>query len=161
MNPSVNILIVDDDPKSLMALEALLTGPERVIFKAESGREALRYLLKTDFALILMDVRMPVMDGFETAALIRKREQSKNTPIIFVSAVSTLDSDVTKGVSLGAIDYIFKPIDPRALKLKVSLILNLFNYKTNSSTISPSRPQPPASLPGEAVQSNSTYHKEL
>ena len=153
--------MVDDDPKSLMALEALLTGPERVIFKAESGQEALRYLLKTDFALILMDVRMPVMDGFETATLIRQREQSKNTPIIFVSAVSTLDSDVAKGVSLGAVDYIFKPIDPRALKLKVSLILNLFNHKANSPAISPSGPQPPASLPGEAVQGNSTYHKQL
>ncbi len=121
-----SILLVDDDPRTLMAVEALLEGPERTIVKAESGREALRYLLRQDFALILLDVRMPEMDGFETAALIRQRERSRYIPIIFLSAMDTLESDVYRGVSSGAVDYLFKPVIPEVLKAKVAVFVDLF-----------------------------------
>ena len=91
---TANILVVDDDVKTLAAMEALLSGRGRNIFTASSGTEALRLLLREDFALILMDVRLPVMDGFETAALIRQRRRFRYTPIIFISAIDTLESDV-------------------------------------------------------------------
>ncbi|MBI2359854.1 MAG: PAS domain S-box protein [Deltaproteobacteria bacterium] len=125
--PTASILIVDDDLRTLKAMEALLAGPGRMIVKAQSGQEALRCLLRQDFALILLDVRMPGMDGFETAQLIRQRERSRYTPIIFVSAVDTLESDVHKGVSSGAVDYLFKPVVPEVLKSKVSVFVDLFH----------------------------------
>src|SRR5215471_18360800 len=92
--PTANILVVDDDVRTLTAMEALLSGPGRNIVIADSGQEALRQLLRQDFALILLDVRLPVMDGFETAALIRQNERFRYTPIIFLSAIDTLESDV-------------------------------------------------------------------
>jgi two-component system, cell cycle sensor histidine kinase and response regulator CckA len=124
--PTANILIVDDDRKSLMAMEALLAGPGRKIVTAESGAEALRCLLREDFALILLDVRIPDMDGFETAALIRRRERSRYTPIIFISAIDTLEADVFRGVASGAVDYLFKPVVPQVLKAKVAVFVDLF-----------------------------------
>jgi PAS domain S-box-containing protein len=124
--PTVNILVVDDDPRTLMAMEVLMAGPGRRMVKAESGREALRHLLREDFALILLDVRMPEMDGFEVAALIRERERSRYTPIIFLSAVDTLESDVCRGVASGAVDYLFKPVVPEVLKAKVAVFVDLF-----------------------------------
>jgi PAS domain S-box-containing protein len=124
--PTANILVVDDDRKSLMAMEALLAGPGRKIVTAESGAEALRCLLREDFALILLDVRIPDMDGFETAALIRQRERSRYTPIIFISAIDTLEADVFRGVASGAVDYLFKPVVPQILKAKVAVFVDLF-----------------------------------
>jgi PAS domain S-box-containing protein len=124
---AANILLVDDDPRTLMAMEALLAGPDRAIFRAQSGEEALRRLLRQDFALILLDVRMPEMDGFETAALIRRRERSRYTPIIFLSAVDTLESNVLKGASSGAVDYLFKPVVPEVLRSKVAVFVDLFH----------------------------------
>ena len=91
------ILLVDDDARSLMAMETLLTGPGRVVITADSGHEALRQVLRHDFAVILLDVRMPRVDGFEAAELIRQREQSRHTPIIFLSAVDKLEEDVFRG----------------------------------------------------------------
>jgi PAS domain S-box-containing protein len=125
--PAANILLVDDDPRTLMAMESLLAGPDRTIFRAQSGEEALRRLLRQDFALILLDVRMPEMDGFETAALIRQRDRSRYTPIIFLSAMDNLESDVLKGASSGAVDYLFKPVVPEVLKSKVAVFVNLFH----------------------------------
>ena len=122
-----NILIVDDDKKTLLAMEMLLAGPDRAIVTAHSGPEALRRLLRQDFALILLDVRMPEMDGFETAELIRQRDRSRYTPIIFLSAMDTLESDVLRGVSSGAVDYLFKPVMPQVLKTKVSVFVDLFH----------------------------------
>ena len=119
--PIANILIVDDDVKTLMAMEALLAAPGRNIVLAGSGREALRQLLKQDFALILLDVRMPDIDGFETASMIRQNERFRYTPIIFLSAVDTLDEDVVRGVASGAVDYLFKPVMPDVLKAKVTV----------------------------------------
>jgi two-component system, cell cycle sensor histidine kinase and response regulator CckA len=124
--PIANILIVDDDAKTLMAMEALLAAPGRAIVLAHSGREALRHLLRQDFALILLDVRMPDIDGFETAAMIRQNERFRYTPIIFLSAVDTLDEDVIRGVASGAVDYLFKPVMPDVLKAKVSVFVDLF-----------------------------------
>lgn len=124
--PTANILVVDDDTKSLLAMESLLTAPGRRIVTAASGAEALRSLLRDDFAVILLDVRIPDMDGFETAALIRQRERSRYTPIIFISAIDTLESDVFRGAASGAVDYLFKPVVPQVLEAKVSVFVNLF-----------------------------------
>jgi two-component system, cell cycle sensor histidine kinase and response regulator CckA len=125
--PTANILVVDDDLKTLSAMEALLAGPGRHIVTASSGMEALRHLLREDFALILLDVRLPEMDGFETAALIRENERFRYTPIIFVSAIDTLESDVFRGATSGAVDYLFKPVVPQILKAKVSVFVDLFH----------------------------------
>ena len=100
---AARILLVDDDPRSLMAMESLLTGPGRIIVKADSGQEALRQVLRHEFAVILLDVRMPRVDGYETAELIRQRDQSRYVPIIFLSAVDKLDEDVFRGLASGAV----------------------------------------------------------
>lgn len=104
-NHKVSILLVDDHPKNLLALEAILANLGENLVKAHSGEEALRRLLHEDFAVILLDVQMPGMNGFETASLIRQRERSKQTPIIFLTAFSTNDELVFKGYALGAVDY--------------------------------------------------------
>lgn len=127
IEPTANILIVDDDPKSLLAMEALLSGPGRKTVTAASGQEALRWLLRRDFSLILLDVRMPDMDGFETAELIRQSERLRHIPIIFLSAVDTLEADVYRGAASGAVDYLFKPVVPEVLKAKVSVFVDLFH----------------------------------
>ncbi len=101
----VNILLVDDNVKNLLALEGILDSLGQNLVRANSGEEALRCLLHQDFAVILIDVQMPGMDGFETASLIRERERSQHTPIIFLTAFSTSDSFVFQGYSLGAVDY--------------------------------------------------------
>jgi PAS domain S-box-containing protein len=124
--PVANILIVDDDTKTLVAMEALLAGPGRKIVRAESGNEALRCLLREDFVLVLLDVRLPDMGGFETAALIRQRERLRYIPIIFLSAIDTLEDDVYRGVASGAVDYLFKPVVPQVLQAKVSVFIDLF-----------------------------------
>lgn len=125
--PTANILIVDDDRKTLLAMEALLSGPGRQIVTAASGQEALRWLLRTDFSLILLDVRMPDMDGFETADLIRQSERLRHIPIIFLSAIDTLEADVYRGAAKGAVDYLFKPVVAEVLKSKVSVFVDLFH----------------------------------
>ena len=124
--PEVNILLVDDQPKNLLALSAILDSPGLNMVKADSGLEALRCLLNQDFAVILLDVQMPLMDGFETAALIRQRERSQHTPIIFVTALNRDDTHVERGYSLGAVDYLLKPFAPEILKSKVTVFVELF-----------------------------------
>ena len=101
MPSAVNLLLVDDHPENLLALEAILGGMGENLVQANSGAEALRCLLDQDFAVILLDVQMPDMDGFETAALIRSRARSRQTPIIFLTAFSTSDQLMFKGYSLG------------------------------------------------------------
>jgi PAS domain S-box-containing protein len=125
--PTANILIVDDDRKTLLGMEAMLSAPGRQIVTATSGQEALRWLLRRDFSLILLDVRMPGMDGFETADLIRKSERLRHIPIIFLSAIDTLEADVYRGAAKGAVDYLFKPVVPDVLKSKVSVFVDLFH----------------------------------
>src|SRR6185436_20883705 len=105
---SVNILLVDDRKENLLALEAILSPLGYNIVKAKSGQEALKCLLRQDFAVILLDVHMPGIDGFETAELIRGRERSQGTPIIFLTAVNTSETHVSRGYALGAVDYLLK-----------------------------------------------------
>src|SRR3954468_9624438 len=124
-NEPVNILVVDDMPEKILAIEATLGELGQNIVKASSGREALRCLLKDDFAVILLDVNMPEMDGFETAALIRERRRSEHTPIIFVTAFND-DVQMAKGYSLGAVDFISTPIDPEVLRTKVRVFVDLY-----------------------------------
>jgi signal transduction histidine kinase len=126
--PTARVLLVDDKPQNLLALEALLSNLHLDVVKAGSGEEALRCLLKDDFAVILLDVRMPVMDGLQTAGLIRRRERSRDTPIIFITASASGSEDdlVTRGYSLGAVDYIVKPIHPHILRSKVAVFVELF-----------------------------------
>jgi PAS domain S-box-containing protein len=126
--PTANILIVDDDQKTLVGMEALLAGPGRKIVAVSSAQDALRQLLRhEEFSLILLDVRMPEMDGFETADLIRQSERLRHIPIIFLSAIDTLEGDVYRGATKGAVDYLFKPVVPEVLKAKVSVFVDLFH----------------------------------
>ncbi|MBI2514482.1 MAG: response regulator [Opitutae bacterium] len=121
----IEILIVDDAPEKLLALEAALTELDLQIVKAYSGREALRLVLQRDFAVILLDVNMPAMDGFETAQLLRQRPANAHTPIIFVTAFSTGETEIFRGYSLGAVDYLFTPVTPDVLRSKVSVFVEL------------------------------------
>jgi PAS domain S-box-containing protein len=122
----VNILLVDDHPENLVALEALLTDPGRNLILAESGFDALRVLLQHEFALIILDVTMPIMNGFETAALIREREKTRHTPIVFLTAINTTEQHIFKGYSLGAVDYLTKPFVPEVLVAKVNAFVELY-----------------------------------
>jgi PAS domain S-box-containing protein len=122
------ILLVDDDERNLMALTEVLKDLAQVE-TATSGREALRHLLKGEFAVILLDVFMPGMDGYETASLIREREQTARIPIIFLSAVNKETEHLMRGYAMGAVDYVFKPVDPLILKSKVSVFVDLFNMR--------------------------------
>ena len=122
---TVNILLVDDQPGKLMANEAILSELGQRIIKARTGVDALAHLLRYDFAVILLDVNMPDMDGFETAALIRQRPRFEKTPIIFITGYNTTDVDRLKGYELGAVDYLFLPVVPQVLKAKVSVFVEL------------------------------------
>jgi PAS domain S-box-containing protein len=118
------ILLVDDSAENLLALEAVLESPDHDLVKAHSGIEALRYLLEDDFAAILLDVKMPEMDGFETASLIRARKRSQHTPILFLTAYKS-DEQLYRGYDLGAVDFLFKPIVPEVLQSKVAAFVQL------------------------------------
>jgi signal transduction histidine kinase len=129
MSERVDILIVDDHEENLLALEAILTDPAFNLVRAGSGREALKEVLRHEFALILLDVAMPDLDGYETASLIRGRERSRETPIIFLTANYRSDTHVFRGYSVGAVDYIFKPFNPEVLRSKVAVFVELFQKK--------------------------------
>jgi signal transduction histidine kinase len=120
------ILVVDDEPKSLYAMQELLGALGETLLVAQSGEEALKLALKNDFAVILLDVRMPGIDGFETARLIRTRERSRLTPIIFLTAANDDMSSMFRGYEVGAVDYLLKPVVPEILKSKVSVFVDLF-----------------------------------
>ena len=124
-----NILIVDDRDDNLRALEAILAELDQRVVRARSGPEALRFLLKNEAAVVLLDVQMPELDGFETAQLIRQRDATKNIPIIFVTGLNTADEHVRRGYDLGAVDYIIKPIVPMMLLARVSLVVELYHYR--------------------------------
>jgi signal transduction histidine kinase len=125
----VRILIVDDHDENLLALEAVLTDPQYELVRANSGRAALRAALQSDFALVLLDVAMPDMDGYETATLLRERERSRNIPIIFLTANYRGEGHVFRGYSVGAVDYLFKPFSPEVLKSKVAVFVELFQKR--------------------------------
>jgi signal transduction histidine kinase len=122
----VNILLVDDRPENLLALEAILEPLGQVLVRAGSGPDALRHVLVVDFAVMLLDVQMPGMNGFEVAEIIKSRERSRTIPIIFLSAISKEDAYVFKGYSMGAVDYVFKPFNPDVLRSKVAVFVDLF-----------------------------------
>ncbi|HET7306390.1 MAG TPA: response regulator [Gammaproteobacteria bacterium] len=123
--PSADILVVDDNKPNLAAIEVALGDMGRRLVKAESGQAALRELLTRDFALIILDVQMPGMDGFETARLIRNRKRTRHVPIIFVTAYTRNDAEIFKGYRLGAVDFMFKPIVPEVLRAKARVFVEL------------------------------------
>ncbi len=125
MTPQASILIVDDRSEKVLALEAVLENLGQTIVRAYSGREALRQVLEREFAVILLDVNMPGMDGFETAMLIRQRKNSEHVPIIFITAFGD-EMHAVRGYSLGAVDYILAPVMPEVLRTKVSVFVDLF-----------------------------------
>jgi signal transduction histidine kinase len=122
---AVNVLVVDDKPENLLALEELLTEPDRHIIRAASGNEALRVLLKHEVALVLLDVQMPEMDGYETAQLMRGAEPTRSIPIIFVTADDRADERAFRGYQVGAVDFLYKPVNPQLLRAKVDVFVEL------------------------------------
>ena len=122
----VNILLVDDRPENLLALEAILDPLGQTLVRANSGEEALKHLLTREFAVILLDVQMPGMNGFDTARLIKARERSRHIPIIFLTAISKEEAYVFEGYSVGAVDYMFKPFQPDILRSKVAVFVDLY-----------------------------------
>ncbi|MGQ9369198.1 response regulator [Azospirillum sp. ST 5-10] len=122
-----SVLVVDDDQHTLFALEQTLTALDVEVIRAATGEEALRHILRREFALILLDVRLPDMDGYDVAALVRQRERNRNVPIIFLSGVNQDDIHLFRGYSAGAVDYILKPVDPVILRSKVAVFVELFN----------------------------------
>lgn len=127
--PKINILIVDDRPENLFTLEAIIESDHYHLVKAHSGEEALKHLLKDDFAAILLDVQMPGMDGFDTAKIIKTREKTKNIPILFITANNMESEHIFQGYAVGAIDYILKPFDPMILKAKVDGFVEIYRMK--------------------------------
>jgi two-component system, sensor histidine kinase and response regulator len=125
-DPPVNILLVDDQSENLMALEAVLTATGQNIVKAHSGREALIRMLESEFAIVILDIQMPDMTGYEVASTMRKRDATKHTPIIFLTAMYTEDADATFAYSLGAVDFLTKPFVPDVLKSKVQVFVELY-----------------------------------
>ena len=123
---TAKILVVDDDPRNLLAVEEMLRAPGIEVVTAESGEAALRHVLRDDFAVILLDVQMPRIDGYEVAGLIRGRSRSSRVPIIFLTAFNKDDLHVFRGYSAGAVDYVFKPIEPLILKSKVDVFVDLY-----------------------------------
>ena len=121
----VNILMVDDQPENLIALEAMLEGLGQNLIAARSGRDALRALLEVDAAVVLLDVKMPDMDGFETAELIRSRERTRDTPIIFLTAADRNETLALRGYAVGAVDYLIKPVVPELVRSKVAVFVEL------------------------------------
>jgi len=119
------VLLVDDDERNLLAIATVLEDLGEVVL-ARSGEEALRHLLKGEFAVILLDVYMPGMDGYETAQIIRSRDQTKGIPIVFLSAVNKETEHLLRGYSMGAVDYVFKPVDSVILRSKVAVFVELF-----------------------------------
>ena len=121
----INFLLVDDVPQNLEALEALLANDGLRLFKAQSGAQALELMLEHEFALALLDVQMPEMDGFELAEIMRSTERTRAIPIIFLTAVATDEQRRFRGYEAGAVDYLLKPIDTRMLRSKTDVFFEL------------------------------------
>src|SRR5215467_16216326 len=125
VNSKVNVLLVDDQPQRLLTYETILSELGQNLVSARSGLEALEKLMKDEFAVVLLDVSMPGMDGFETAALIHEHPRFEKTPIIFVTGVHVTELDRLKGYKLGAVDYVYIPVVPEILRSKVSVLVEL------------------------------------
>ena len=138
----VSVLVVDDDATKRFALRTILAPLDEEVVEASSGADALRQLLRHEFAVVLLDVRMPIMDGFETAQLIRQRPRSELTPIIFVTALDQAETDMGRGYNLGAVDFVFAPVVPSIMRAKVSVFVELYRaqqelrrYRTQLETL--------------------------
>src|SRR5437764_13301452 len=138
----VNLLVVDDDATKRFALRTVLAPLDENVVEASSGADALRQLLRNEFAVVLLDVRMPIMDGFETAQLIRQRPRSELTPLIFVTALDQAETDMGRGYNLGAVDFVFAPVVPAILRAKVGVFVELYRaqqelrrYRTQLETL--------------------------
>ena len=129
MTLETKILIVDDRPENLMSLEDILAMPDLSILTADSGNTALSMILEHDFALVLMDVQMPGMDGFETAELIRRNKRSRHVPIIFITAIGREEPHMAKAYEAGAVDFLYKPINPQVLLSKVRIFVELYRQR--------------------------------
>ena len=127
MDDKVKILLVDDREENLIALEAILSSLDQELVRARSGEEALKALLTDEYAVILLDVVMPGMDGFETARDIKRRKKTRNIPIIFLTALNSDPDYAFRGYAAGAVDFIAKPFDPWVLRAKVSVFVDLYN----------------------------------
>ena len=126
VEPKATILIVDDEPDNRFALSHVLAELEQRIVEAGSGEDALRFLLREECAVILLDANMPGLDGYATAELIRRRERSRHIPIIFVSAIDKDDEHIARAYAMGAVDYVFKPVDPVILRSKIAVLVDLY-----------------------------------
>lgn len=133
MKDKVNILMVDDQPAKLLSYEAIIGDLGENLIKATSGKEALEQLLKTDIGIVLMDVSMPDLNGFELAEMIRQHPRFQRTAIIFISGVHLTNSDIVKGYQQGAVDYISVPVVPELLKAKVSVFAESQNASPRST----------------------------
>ena len=147
-----SVLAVDDDVRSLTALQGLLSDMPLRVVTAKSGEDALRSVLKEDFAVILLDARMPGMDGFEVARLIRERERSRHTPIIFLTGAYEDTSSITRGYEAGAVDYIVKPLTPEILKSKIAVFVDL--YRKNAALVQEIRERTAAEAHLKASEEN-------
>jgi signal transduction histidine kinase len=132
MSEAINILIVDDEPKNLTVIEAILSDPSYRIVRAQTAEQALLQLLGEDFALIMLDVRMPGMTGFELATVIKERKKTARVPIIFMTAYYNEDSHVLEGYGSGAVDYLHKPVSPAILRSKVATFAELHRRERES-----------------------------
>ncbi|WP_283139704.1 response regulator [Rhizohabitans arisaemae] len=153
MPDRARVLIVDDREENLIALEAILSSLDVFLIRAHSGEEALKALLNTEFALILLDVRMPGMDGFETAAHIKRRERTRDIPIIFLTVSDGEPDYAFRGYAAGAVDYLTKPFDPWVLRAKVAVFIDLYE-KTRKLTVQAEmlRDRVTTELTGEAAE---------
>jgi signal transduction histidine kinase len=156
-----SILLVDDQPANLIALQAILEPLGHDLISADSGADALRHILRHDFAVILLDARMPGLDGYETAALIRQRERSEHTPIIFLTADAGDRADTLRAYDQGAVDFLGKPFEPKILRAKVAVFISLFvqgeQLKQQAASL---REQEQLTLRSEAERQASVWLRE-
>ena len=124
--PRANVLVADDRPANVLAIQQVLEPLSHNVVTANSGEEVLRSLLTTEFAVVLLDVQMPIMDGFEIAAQIKRREKTRHIPIIFLTAVNQEPSDIFQGYEAGAVDYLTKPVEPWLVRAKVAAFVDIW-----------------------------------
>src|SRR5580693_8317334 len=146
MNSKANILLVDDQPARLLSYDVILRDIDENLVHAHSGTEALKLLMAREFAVILLDVNMPEMDGFETASLIHQHPRHEKTPIIFVTGVHVTDMDRLRGYKLGAFDYVYVPVVPEILRAKVSVLVELYDKRRELQKVNDDLAQANAAL---------------
>jgi signal transduction histidine kinase len=154
----VSVLLVDDKQENLVALEELLRKPDRRVIKASSGNEALRLLLKHEFAVVLLDVEMPDMDGYEVAQLMRGAERTKLVPIIFVTAGDRSEQRTFRGYEAGAVDFLYKPIDAHTLESKISVFIELYRKTRELAAVNASLERTSALLRDKVADLENVSH---